>query len=74
MIGDEVEVTVLSVMGEKVRIGIRAPAEVAVYRTEIYVEIQRQEGEDGASGQAQEHNNGAVRELENSKSSAENGA
>lgn len=41
MIGDDVEVSVLSVVGEKVRIGIHAPHDVPVFRTEIYVEIQR---------------------------------
>lgn len=45
MIGDDVEVSVLSVVGEKVRIGIQAPSDVPVFRTEIYIEIQRQQGE-----------------------------
>jgi carbon storage regulator len=45
MIGDDVEVTVLSVMGDKVRIGIQAPGEVPVFRTEIYLEIRRGEGD-----------------------------
>jgi carbon storage regulator len=45
MIGDDIEVSVLSVVGEKVRIGIQAPADVPVFRTEIYVEIQRQQGD-----------------------------
>jgi carbon storage regulator len=49
MIGDNVEVSVLSVIGEKVRIGIQAPQDVPVFRTEIYLEIQRQESEGGAS-------------------------
>ena len=44
MIGDDVEVSVLSVMGEKVRIGIQAPQEIPVFRKEIYLEIHR--GED----------------------------
>jgi carbon storage regulator len=50
MIGDDVEVSVLSVMGEKVRIGIQAPQEIPVFRKEIYLEIHRDEGagEDGA--------------------------
>jgi carbon storage regulator len=46
MIGDEIEVSVLAIMGEKVRIGIEAPREVPVFREEVYVEIQQ--GEEGA--------------------------
>ncbi len=42
MIGDEIEVSVLSVMGEKVRIGIQAPQKVPVFRKEIYLEIHRE--------------------------------
>ena len=42
MIGDDIEITVLSVMGEKVRIGIQAPRDVPVFRDEVYVEIQRE--------------------------------
>ena len=49
MIGDDIEVSVLSVMGDKVRIGIQAPQDVPVFRTEIYLEIHRKEGE-GAHG------------------------
>ena len=41
MIGDEVEVSVLAIMGEKVRIGIEAPRSVPVFRKEVYVEIQQ---------------------------------
>jgi carbon storage regulator len=43
MIGDEIEVSVLAIMGEKVRIGIDAPREVPVFRKEVYVEIQQGE-------------------------------
>ncbi len=42
MIGDDIEISVLSVMGEKVRIGIQAPQEVPVFRKEIYLEIHRE--------------------------------
>jgi carbon storage regulator len=44
MIGDDIEVSVLSVMGEKVRIGIQAPQKVPVFRKEIYLEIHREAG------------------------------
>ena len=40
MIGDDIEVSVLSIMGEKVRIGIQAPRDVPVFRKEVYLEIQ----------------------------------
>jgi len=42
MIGDDIEISVLSVMGEKVRIGIQAPRDVPVFRTEVYLDIQRE--------------------------------
>jgi carbon storage regulator len=42
MIGDEIEISVLSVMGDKVRIGIQAPRSIPVYRREVYVAIQRE--------------------------------
>jgi carbon storage regulator len=45
MIGDNIEISVLAVMGEKVRIGIEAPRSVPVFRREVYVEIQ-EEGDD----------------------------
>lgn len=43
MIGDEIEVSVLAIMGEKVRIGIQAPREVPVFRKEVYLEIQQEQ-------------------------------
>ncbi|PZS10878.1 MAG: carbon storage regulator [Solirubrobacterales bacterium] len=42
MIGDDIEITVLAIMGEKVRIGIQAPREVPVFRKEVYLEIQQE--------------------------------
>ena len=40
MIGDDIEVSVLAIMGEKVRIGIQAPRDIPVFRKEVYLEIQ----------------------------------
>jgi carbon storage regulator len=40
MIGDGVEVQVLSVAGEKVRLGISAPRDVAIFRNEVYDRIE----------------------------------
>jgi carbon storage regulator len=42
MIGEDVEVSVLAVAGDKVRIGIEAPRAVPVYRKEIWLEIQEE--------------------------------
>ena len=44
MIGDDIEVTVLSSDGSKVRLGIQAPGSVPVHRKEIYLEIKTREG------------------------------
>ncbi len=41
MIGDEVEICVLEVRGDKIRLGIKAPKAVPVHRKEVYDEIQR---------------------------------
>ncbi|MEN2773691.1 carbon storage regulator CsrA [Acetivibrio clariflavus] len=40
IINDNIEITVVDVQGEQVRIGINAPKSVSVYRKEIYLEIQ----------------------------------
>jgi carbon storage regulator len=46
MIGDDIEVSVLAVMGEKVRIGISAPRDVPVFRKEVYLEIKLDQTDD----------------------------
>ena len=71
MIGDEIEVSVLSVMGEKVRIGIQAPQKVPVFRKEIYLEIHREGGgvqpaEDGHAEPRPAPQGGPVGELDES--------
>src|ERR1700709_2133978 len=53
MIGDDIEVSVLSIMGEKVRIGIQAPRDIPVFRKEVYLEIQQENMAAGASARAE---------------------
>jgi len=52
MIGDDIEISVLSIMGEKVRIGIQAPRDIPVFRNEVYLEIQAERGQVTAGGTA----------------------
>ena len=50
MIGDEIEITVLSVAGDKVRLGIKAPREIPVYRDEVYSQVNSQQREADPTG------------------------
>ncbi|RJP32705.1 MAG: carbon storage regulator [Phycisphaerales bacterium] len=42
MIGDEVQITVVDIRGDKVRLGIDAPRHIQVHRKEVYEAIQRE--------------------------------
>jgi carbon storage regulator len=42
LIGDEIEVTVVDIRGDKVRLGINAPKEISVHRREVYDAIRRE--------------------------------
>ena len=61
MIGDDIEVSVLAIMGEKVRIGIQAPRDIPVFRKEVYLEIQQERVAD--AGNAREEVDAALRGL-----------
>jgi carbon storage regulator len=49
MIGDEIELTILSVSGDKVRVGIQAPRDIPVFRKEVWLEIQQEDVAAGTS-------------------------
>lgn len=49
MIGDDIEVVVVDIKGDQVKLGIRAPKTVSVHRTEVYREIQNQNREAAVS-------------------------
>jgi carbon storage regulator len=49
IIGDEVEITVLEVRGDQVRLGINAPRRVSVHRREVYDDIQQANQEAASS-------------------------
>lgn len=53
MIGDEIEITVVDIRGDKVRLGITAPTRIAVHRKEVYEAIKRENQQ--AARIAQDH-------------------
>lgn len=55
MIGDEIEITIVDVRGDKVRVGINAPKHISVHRKEVYEAIRR-ENEAKAAGNGGDQN------------------
>jgi len=51
MIGDDIEITIVDIRGEKVRLGINAPPHIPVHRKEVYEAIKRENQAAAASGQ-----------------------
>lgn len=49
MVGDNVEITVIDIRGDKVRLGITAPKEIPVHRREVYEAIKREKDRKGNS-------------------------
>jgi carbon storage regulator len=63
MIGDDIEVSVLAVSRDKIRLGITAPREVPVFRKEVYLSIKEEQvSADGGANQRVEQ---ALDELSN---------
>lgn len=56
MIGDDIEITVVDIRGEKVRLGINAPPHIPVHRKEVYEAIKR-ENEQAAQLKAEDSKN-----------------
>ena len=50
MIGDNIELTIIEVQGDQVKIGINAPKNVSIYRKELFVEIQEENKKAASSG------------------------
>lgn len=67
MIGDDVEITIVDVRGDKVRLGITAPREIPVHRREIYDTIQREKAEAAARGKDAAEKPGETPEAEPEK-------
>ena len=65
MIGDDVEITIVDIRGDKVRLGISAPPHVAVHRKEVYEAIRREK-----QGQSKDGKPAAVDSLANRKDKA----
>jgi len=50
IIGDDIEITIVDIRGEKVRLGINAPPHVPVHRKEVYEAIKREQQASGKEG------------------------
>ena len=61
IIGDQIEVRVLSVAGDKVQLGIQAPREIPVYRKEIYRELDQERA--AARGSSRDEVDEALKRL-----------
>jgi carbon storage regulator len=42
MVGEDIEITIVDIQGDQVRLGINAPKNVAIHRKEVFVEIQEE--------------------------------
>lgn len=56
IIGDNIEIVIVDVRGEKVRLGITSPKEITVHRKEVYEAIQREKKEKAEREKLQQEN------------------
>ena len=50
IIGENIELTIIEIQGDQVRIGIKAPKNVSIYRKEIFLEIQNENKKAASTG------------------------
>lgn len=50
VVGNDIEITVVEIKGDQVKLGIRAPANVSIYRKEVFVAIERENREAATQG------------------------
>lgn len=48
MIGNDIEITVLEIKGDQIKLGVKAPKSVPIYRKELYVQIQEENKQAGS--------------------------
>ena len=49
MIGNDIEITVLAIKGDQIKLGVKAPKSVPIYRKELYVQIQEENKQAGSA-------------------------
>ena len=49
MIGNDIEITVLKIKGDQIKLGVKAPKSVPIYRKELYVQIQEENKQAGSA-------------------------
>ncbi|MBQ1688945.1 MAG: carbon storage regulator CsrA [Lachnospiraceae bacterium] len=63
MIGNDIEITILDVKNDQVKIGIQAPRQVGVHRKEIYLQIQ-EENKNAAKQDSKQETQNTMAQLE----------
>ena len=68
MIGDDIEIVIVDIKGDQVKLGVKAPKDISVFRTEIYEEIQ-EENRNAAKSNINPAELGKLRDILNKKKS-----